>query len=180
MESLRGQLLVASPSLIEPNFRRTVVLIGEHNEQGALGVVLNRPSPAAVEEAAPPLAGLVRDGERLFIGGPVQPDGAVVIAQFDYPDAAGLLVFDSIGFLIGDVDLAALDGVRRARVFAGHAGWGAGQLEGELETSAWILEPALDEDVFAETPEGLWSSVLRRKGGRFAMLAMMPVDPSLN
>ena len=180
MESLRGQLLVAGPGLLEPTFRRTVVLVGEHNEEGALGVVLNRPTPAAVEEAAPPLAGLVGANERLFVGGPVQPEGAVVIAEFDFPDAAGLVVFDSIGFLVGDVDLEALAGVRRARVFAGHAGWGAGQLEAEIEMSAWILEPALPEDVFAEEPEGLWTSVLRRKGGRFAMLAMMPVDPSLN
>ena len=180
MESLRGQLLIASPTLVEPTFRRTVVLIGEHNEEGALGVVLNRPAAASVEEAAPPLAGLAREGERLFVGGPVQPQGAVVLAQFEYPDAAGLLVFDSIGFLIGDVDPDELVGVRRARVFAGYAGWGGGQLETEIEMSAWMLEPALPEDVFAQDPETLWNSVLRRKGGRFAMLALMPLDPSSN
>jgi putative transcriptional regulator len=180
VESLRGQLLIASPSLIEPTFRRTVVLVGEHNEEGALGVVLNRPTPAPVEEAAPPLAGLAGEGGRLFVGGPVQPQGAVVLAQFEFPDAAGLLVFDSVGFLIGDVDPGELVGVRRARVFAGYAGWGGGQLEAEIELSAWMLEPAQPEDVFAAQPETLWSSVLRRKGGRFAMLAMMPLDPSLN
>lgn len=180
MESLRGQLLIASPSLLEPNFRRTVVLVGEHNQEGALGVVLNRPAPASAQEAAPPLAALVGAGEPLFLGGPVQPQSAVVVAQFDYPDAAGLVVFDSIGFLIGEVDPESVHGVRRARVFAGYAGWGAGQLEAELEMSAWMLEPAQPDDVFAEEPERLWSGVLRRKGGRFAMLAMMPVDPSLN
>lgn len=180
MESLRGQLLIASPSLVEPTFHRAVVLVGEHNDDGALGVVLNRPTPASVEEAAPPLAGLVGDGERLFVGGPVQQESAVVVAEFEYPDAAGLVVFDSVGFLMGDVDPDSLVGIRRARVFAGYAGWGAGQLEAELELSAWILEPAVPEDVFAHEPEGLWSSVLRRKGGRFAMLAMMPLDPSLN
>ena len=137
-------------------------------------------APSSVEEAAPPLAGLAREGERLFVGGPVQPQGAVVLAQFEYPDAAGLLVFDSIGFLIGDVDPDELVGVRRARVFAGYAGWGGGQLETEIEMSAWMLEPALPEDVFAQDPETLWNSVLRRKGGRFAMLALMPLDPSSN
>ena len=166
VESLRGQLLVASPSLIEPTFHRTVVLVGEHNEEGALGVVLNRPAAAPVEP--------------LFVGGPVQPQSAVVVAEFEYPDAAGLIVFDSIGFLMGEVDPETIQGVRRARVFAGYAGWGAGQLEAEIELSAWMLDPAQPEDVFAEQPERLWSSVLRRKGGRFAMLAMMPLDPSLN
>lgn len=180
MESLRGQLLVASPSLIEPTFHRTVVLVGEHNEEGALGVVLNRPAAASVGDAAPPLAGLVGGGEPLFVGGPVQPQSAVVVAEFEYPDAAGLIVFDSIGFLMGEVDPETIQGVRRARVFAGYAGWGAGQLEAEIELSAWMLDPAQPEDIFSEQPERLWSSVLRRKGGRFAMLAMMPLDPSLN
>jgi putative transcriptional regulator len=180
VESLRGQLLIASPSLLEPNFHRAVVLIGEHNEEGALGVVLNRPAPASVQEAAPPLAPLVGGEESLFIGGPVQSEAAVVVAEFEYPDAAGLVVFDSIGFLMGEVDPLSVQGVRRARVFAGYAGWGAGQLEAELELSAWMLEPATPGDVFSDQPAGLWSAVLRRKGGRYAMLALMPVDPSLN
>ena len=179
-ESLRGRLLIAGPALFDPNFRRTVLLIGEHNEEGALGVVLNRPSPSTVEEVVPPLAEIVGMEERLFVGGPVQPQSAVLLAQFEHPDSADLLVFDSIGFLMGEVEAEAVRDVRRARVFAGYAGWGPGQLEAELEQDSWIVEPARPEDVFTDEPERLWSSILRRKGGRFAMLALMPFDPSLN
>jgi putative transcriptional regulator len=179
-ESHRGKLLIAGAGLFDANFRRTVVLIGEHNDEGALGVVLNRPSPATVEEVVAPLAGIVGPHELVFVGGPVQPQSAVLLAQFEHPDSADLLVFDSIGFLMGDVEAAAIPQVRRARVFAGYAGWGPGQLEAELEEESWILETAFPEDVFSEDPEGLWSSVLRRKGGRFEMLALMPFDPSLN
>src|SRR5947209_15189398 len=96
-ETLRGQLLIAGASLFDPNFRRTVVLIGEHNQEGALGVVLNRPASVSVEEAVPPLGPLVVRGDRLFLGGPVQPQTPVILAEFEFPDSAGLLVFDSIG-----------------------------------------------------------------------------------
>lgn len=180
MESLKGQLLIAGPTLVDPNFWRTVVLIGEHNEEGALGVVLNRPATVTVDEAAPALSPLVHQGESVFIGGPVQPESAVVLADVEHPDFAGLIVFGSIGFLMGEVDPQALDGVRRARVFAGYAGWGAGQLEAEMEDESWIVEPAWPEDVFTDQPEGLWSSVLHRKGGRYAIISTMPPDPSLN
>jgi putative transcriptional regulator len=180
MQSLRGQLLIAGPTLIDPNFWRSVVLIGEHNEEGALGVVLNRPASVTVDDAAPSLAKLVHEGEPVFIGGPVQPESAVVLADVEHPDFAGLIVFGSIGFLMGEVDPDAVDGIRRARVFAGYAGWGAGQLETEMEDESWIVEPALPEDVFADAPEGLWSAVLLRKGGKYAILSTMPPDPSLN
>src|SRR2546426_9658385 len=160
VESLRGQLLIASPTLVEPTFRRTVVLVGEHNEEGALGVVLNRPAGASVEEAAPPLAGLAGEGERLFVGGPVQPQGAVVLAQVEYPDAAGLLVFDSIGFLIGDVDPDELVGGWRDRGFAGYAGGGGGQLEAENEMWAGEPEPARPEDGLPPDPQKPWGPVL--------------------
>jgi putative transcriptional regulator len=180
VESLKGNLLIAGAGLIDPNFRRTVVLVGEHNAEGALGVVLNRPAPVPVSEVAPPLAALVGGDDPVFFGGPVQPEAAVVVAEFEHPELAGLLVFDSIGFLIGDVPAEAALGLRRARVFAGYAGWGAGQLEAELEVASWILEPALPGDVFAVEPDQLWTTVLRRKGGDFALLATMPLDPSMN
>src|SRR5438876_5902673 len=102
VESLKGQLLIASGSLFDPNFRRTVVLIGEHNEEGALGVVLNRPAPVTIEEAVPPLASIVAPDDTLFFGGPVQPQSPVVLAEFEHPDFADLLVFGSIGFLTGE------------------------------------------------------------------------------
>jgi putative transcriptional regulator len=181
MESLRGQLLVAAPDLLDPNFRRTVVLVGEHGEEGAMGVVLNRPSPVTVEVAVPPLSGLVQEHDVVHVGGPVQSQAIVVLGDFnDLADAAALVV-GSIGFLRGEIESADdVSELQRARVFAGYAGWGPGQLEGEIAESAWIVEPALPEDVFSEDPEGLWSAVLRRKGGPFAVLATIPLDPSAN
>jgi len=180
MESLRGHLLIAGPSLADPNFHRTVVLVGHHDEAGAVGVILNRESDVEVAEAVPPLAGVVEPGARLFIGGPVERQAAVVVADFEHPERANVVAFDSIGFLPEETDADELGGLRRARVFAGYAGWGAGQLEAEMEEGSWIAEPAVAADVFTEEPEGLWSGVLRRKGPRYRLLASMPLDPSMN
>jgi len=181
MESLRGQLLIASPVIVDPNFRRTVVLIAEHGDEGAMGVVLNRPSDALVQDAASPLEVLVESGSQIFSGGPVEPAAVVVLAEFDDPAEAATIVVGDVGFMRSDADpVDAGDRMRRARVFAGYAGWGGGQLEAELEGDAWILEPATPELVFAEDVDGLWSEVLRRKGGEFAIIATMPPDPSMN
>jgi len=180
VESLKGYLLVAGPRLLDPNFRRTVVLVGEHSEEGALGVVLNRASESTVVESVPELASLVSGDDPVHVGGPVQPSAIVVLADFADPERAGALVLDSVGFLPAEVDPDELGELRRARVFAGYAGWGPGQLDGELEEGSWIVEPALTEDVFTPDPDALWSDVLRRKGGPFRVLALMPPDPSLN
>jgi len=181
MESLRGQLLVAGPDLLDPNFRRSVLLVGEHGEEGAMGVVLNRPSPVSVGDAVPPLAELVDEDELVHVGGPVQPQAIVVLGDFRDPAEAASLVLGSIGFLPGEIETAAdVGSLARARVFAGYAGWGPGQLESEIAEESWIIEPALPEDVFTDEPEDLWSAVLRRKGGPFAVLALMPPDPSSN
>lgn len=183
-DSLRGHLLVAGPSLVDPNFRRSVVLVGEHGEEGAMGVVLNRPSAVSVADAVEPLATLpgLDDGrDSVFVGGPVQPQAIVVLGEFEEPERAGSLVFGTIGFLPGEIeDPAEVGELNRARVFAGYAGWSPGQLEGELEEGSWIVEPAESDDVFTEDPDGLWSSVLRRKGGPYSVLALMPPEPSLN
>ena len=181
MESLRGNLLVASPALLDPNFLRTVVLVVEHGEEGALGLVLNRPTEASVEEAVPGLADLVEEGALVFVGGPVQPEAVMVAAELDDPAEAAAIVFGDVGMLPGVEDPATLAAAtRRTRVFAGYAGWGAGQLEAELAEEAWIVEAAVPEDVFGEAPEKLWSDVLRRKGGQYAIVARMPSDPSMN
>jgi putative transcriptional regulator len=172
--------LIAGPTLLDPNFWRTVVLVGEHSDEGALGVVLNRSSETPVEEALPELTLLAEDLGAVHVGGPVQPSAVVVLADFVDPDAAETLVLDSVGFLPSEVEPDTLGELRRARVYAGYAGWGPGQLDGELEEGSWIVEPARPEDVFTDDPEGLWSDVLRRKGGPFAVLAAMPPDPSLN
>jgi len=181
MESLRGRLLIAGPNLWDPNFRRAVVLVGQHDDDGAVGVVLNRPMDVSVDEVVPALAGLVEPGERLFFGGPVQPHSVVVVADFEDPSASEIIALDSIGFLPPDVDTEDVAGIRRARIFAGYAGWGSGQLETELhEHGSWIVEPAAPDDVFKSDPEQLWTDVLRRKGPEFDLLRTMPVDPSAN
>ena len=143
VDSLRGHLLVAGPGLDDPNFRRTVVLVGEHGDEGAMGVVLNRVSPVTVEDAVPPMAALVGPDELVYVGGPVQPQAVVVLADFVDPRRAEALVVDDVGFLPGELDDAADVGeLRSVRVFAGYAGWAAGQLEGELEEGSWLVFPA--------------------------------------
>ena len=180
-ESLRGQLLIASPALFDPNFRRAVVLVTEHTDDGAMGLVLSRPTEAAVADAVPPLEDLVEPGACVYVGGPVQPTAVVVLVEFADTEESAALVVGDVGFVRADVEPGALPvSTRRARVFAGYAGWGEGQLEAELEQDSWIVEPAVPDDVFADDAEALWSTVLRRKGGQFAVVALMPPDPSVN
>jgi putative transcriptional regulator len=184
VESTRGQLLIAGPNLGDPHFWRTVVLIVEHNDEGALGLVLNRPSESTVGEALPQLVELVDPGEDVLVGGPVRQSAVIVLAEFEDPGDAALLAFDDIGILgtsasgPGSAEPGA--GVRAARAFAGHAGWGPGQLDGELERGDWILEPARRSDAFTTEPRELWPEVLTRKGGNYALIARMPADPSMN
>ncbi|MBA2740651.1 MAG: YqgE/AlgH family protein [Actinobacteria bacterium] len=180
MSSLKGHLLVAAPSLIDPNFRRSVVLLGEHGDDGALGLILNRASDSTVDAAVPELTALVDGNESIHVGGPVQPSAIVILAEFAEPERAESLVLADIGFVPAESDPELLGELRRARVFAGYAGWGPGQLDDELGEGSWIVEPAVPEDVFTTDPDDLWSEVLRRKGGRFGVLALMPPDPSLN
>jgi putative transcriptional regulator len=179
-ESLRGRLLIASPALVDPNFARSVVLITEHGPEGAMGVVLNRPSEIEVGDVAPEL-NVVVEGEPVFVGGPVQPQALVVLAEFDDATAAAWIVVADVGFVAAETEYSELsDVVRRGRVYAGYSGWGAGQLEAELAEEAWIVEPPLPAELFPDDPEALWQDVLARKGGQFALIARMPDDPSLN
>ena len=181
MDSLAGHLLIASPSIHDPNFRRTVVFITAHTDDGAVGVILNRRSEATVGEAVPQLAPLADLEDPVFVGGPVNPDGVAVLAEFDDPDDAGVVVFDGVGFVALDEVLEGeAPDVQRRRVFAGVAGWGPEQLEGELERDDWIVERADADDIFTDDPDELWSAVLRRKGGGYELVARMPFDPSLN
>jgi len=180
MKSLRGQLLISSGDLYDPNFRHTVTLVGEHNSDGALGVVLNRVLDLTVEQALPPLSELVPPGEPLFQGGPVQPEGAVLLAEVSDPALLDIAVLGSVGFLIGEIPADIRENILRARVFAGYAGWAPGQLEAEMDAGSWIIEPARVEDVFTDKPDLLWSNVLKRKGPEYHLLARMPYDPSMN
>ena len=179
--SLKGQLLIASANLSDPNFFRTVVLVTEHTPEGAMGLVLNRPSELEVSSAIPELAGLLDGDAPVYIGGPVQPNAVVALAELDDPGRAAALVLGSVGFIRPDEEPTSLaDEISSLRVFAGYSGWGEGQLEAELDEEAWYLEPAQPGDVFSEQPDGLWAEVLRRKGGPFALLARLPIDPSVN
>jgi putative transcriptional regulator len=181
VESLAGQLLLASPALFDPNFRRTVVLIGVHSEEGAMGVVLNRPSDLTVGEAVPQLEQAVEREELVYVGGPVQPTSIVLLAEFLDTSPAGLMVVDRVGFPAPDTGIDELrQATVRGRVFAGYAGWGEGQLDAEVDHGDWIAHAAQPEDVFTEEPAELWGAVLTRKGGGYALLARMPVDPSVN
>src|SRR3954469_20546853 len=181
MGFLEGHLLVASPAMSDPNFARTVVAIANHDEDGALGIILNRPSETEVVEAVPELDGVVDGDEVVYVGGPVQPASIVVLAEFEDPAEAAYLVVDAVGLVSDRTGLERLDvATARRRVYAGYTGWGPGQLEAELEREDWIVEPARPEDVFAQDPGRLWGSVLQRKGGQFRLLARMPVDPSVN
>lgn len=180
MDTLKGSLLISGGGLFDPNFRHTVVLIGSHDERGAVGVILNRALELTVAQAVPALAALTGPTDLLFQGGPVAPNEAVLLVEVP---AAGLLdvpVFESVGFLTGDVPVKLASEIRRARVFVGHAGWGPGQLEAELEAGGWIVEPARPDDVFTAEPAALWRQLLERMGPPYAALARIPFDPRVN
>jgi putative transcriptional regulator len=174
-ETLRGQLLVAAPILHDPNFHRTVVLVAEHGEEGAMGLVLNRPTDTSVDDALPELVPLTGAGEPVYVGGPVALESVLAVAELDDPDDSSELLFGAVGF-VQEPDVPVL----RGRVFVGYAGWSAGQLEAELEEESWLVIPAETDDLFSDDPDGLWSTVLRRQGGPYALLSLMPPDPSLN
>ena len=183
LESLRGRLLVATPGLLDPNFFRSVVLLLEHNDGGALGVVLNRPTDTGVAEALPAWAPMTAEPAVVFTGGPVQPDSAIGLGLASLGD-------DLDGFApllggVGSVDLSRdPDDVRpapeRLRVFAGYSGWGEGQLEGEIVQASWFVVDADPGDAWTRDPSGLWRAVLRRQRGRLALFADCPTDPTTN
>ncbi len=172
--SLRGKLLIAAPQLLD-YFRRTVLLVVEHTGDGAMGVVLNRPTENEVAEVVPELADLAGEGQLVHAGGPVSPDAVVALGDFDDPSTAGTPIAGPLGLLDPEQEHP---GLRRLRVYAGYAGWGPGQLDSELREGAWIVEQAAADDPFADSD--LWPAVLQRKGGAYSLLASMPIDPTLN
>ena len=173
-----GRLLVSSPALVDPHFRRTVVLLTHHDEEGAVGLVLSRPSALTIAEAVPDLGPLPFVDEIVYVGGPVEPEAVIVLAEYTDPQPADPIV-GAVGFLSPSPEREPAE-LRRARVFAGYAGWGGGQLEGELNARDWIVVDAEPDDVFARDPDVLWRAVVARQGGRYALLASMPFDPNLN
>lgn len=187
--TLVGRLLVATPLLGDPNFRRAVVLIVEHEpEEGTLGVVLNRPTQVPVAQVLRSWTELVSGPPVVFRGGPVSPDSAVALALVPGDDEPlgwrpleGIPVMSRIGLVDLDTppEILAAE-ISRFRVFAGYAGWGSGQLQAEIDEGAWYVLAAEPGDAFASEPESLWTSVLRRQGGDLALVATFPDDPSMN
>lgn len=181
--SLAGSLLVASPTLDDPNFSRTVVLLLDHDSDGALGVVLNRPSDIAACDALPRWADVASEPAVVHVGGPVTPEAVVCLGRLR--QGVSPVGWTPLAGPIGAVDLdqeptemaGVLDGLR---LFAGYAGWGAGQLEAELRLGGWLVVAAESDDAFSAEPERLWSRVLRRQRGELAMLHTMPLDPTNN
>lgn len=183
LRSLAGRLLVATPGLGDPNFRRTVVLLLRHDDDGALGVVLNRPVPVSTGDALPAWADAVTPPATLFQGGPVGLDGALGVVTL-VPGGGGVVV-DRLAGPFGLVDLDAdpadgLPGVTGVRVFVGYAGWSADQLEAEVAAGDWYVLDARPGDVTTPEPDLLWRRVLRRQGGTLAIVSTFPEDPSLN
>jgi putative transcriptional regulator len=153
--------------------------MADHDANGALGLVLNHRSDVTVEDAVPPLASAVAGDATVSIGGPVQQDAVVILADLADPDDLDLPIIGSVGILTGTLGEGVLDTARAVRVFAGYAGWGPGQLERELDEDAWLTLPALASDAFAD-PDTLWADVVHRLGRDHAFLSTMPVDPTLN
>ncbi|MFF2407426.1 YqgE/AlgH family protein [Streptomyces sp. NPDC058092] len=183
VSSLTGRLLVATPALADPNFDRAVVLLLDHDEEGSLGVVLNRPTPVGVGDVLMSWAGLTGEPGVVFQGGPVSLDSALGVAVI--PGDEGPLGWRRVYGAIGLVDLEAPPELLAAalgslRIFAGYAGWGPGQLEKELAEGAWYVVESEPGDVSSPRPEHLWRAVLRRQRSELAMIATYPDDPSLN
>jgi putative transcriptional regulator len=186
-ELAAGRRLGATPSLVDPNFANAVVLLLDHDGDGTLGVILNRPSAITVESVLPDWAGSVDPPEVLFEGGPVSPDAALAVALVPQvgPDAADPIgfrcLFDRMGIIDLDTPREVLaPAITRMRVFAGYSGWGGGQLQAEIDEGAWYVVDSTAADVFAAEPGGLWSAVLRRQPGSLAWVSTRPADPNLN
>ena len=184
MSPFKGRLLIASPALRDPNFDRTIVLMLHHDEDGAVGLVLNHPSQMAVAEALPQWEGAAAAPPVLFFGGPVDPSSAICLARMrpgPDPVEGWLPVIGRIGTLDLTRDPAETAGrLEDLRVFSGYSGWGPGQLEGELEGGAWLVVEPVHDDPFTTDPAGLWRAVLRRQPGRLAWLAQFPDDVHAN
>jgi putative transcriptional regulator len=184
MTGFVGRLLVATPRLDEPTFRRTVILLLDHNDEGALGLVVNRPMDVDVSSVLPAWQPYTTEPGRLFQGGPVQLDSALGLVAVPGDDEEPL----GVKRLLGSVGLVDLDtppqvvagSVAGLRIFAGYSGWSGGQLEAEIKEGAWFVVDAEPRDAFSDRPDQLWRDVLRRQGGDLAFVAMYPDDVACN
>lgn len=176
-----GRLLVALPALDDPNFARSVVLVLEHDEEGALGLVLNRPTTTPIDEVLHGWSSLAAEPANLYGGGPVEPQAVVGLAVARGRATPGVGITDRIRTVDPTDDPALLAGeVERARIFAGYSGWAPGQLEAELAQDAWLVVDAAPDDVVSARPEDLWHTVMGRQEGSAKLMGTFPDDPRLN
>jgi putative transcriptional regulator len=187
-EGLAGKLLVASPTLQSAAFSRTVIAMLEHNDEGALGVIINRPGDASLLEVVPPVAEIASAPAVLFSGGPVEPNVAIALGVVEPTVTNGGMQSEAWRSIVGPLVTVDLDydpsllaaSLRELRVFAGYAGWSGGQLEGEIEEGAWFVVDRLPGDAFVDFPDLLWAAVLRRQRWPLCAVASFPFDPSMN
>jgi putative transcriptional regulator len=181
----KGRLLLATPPLEDDNFDRTVVFVLEHQRDGAIGVVINRPSDEALDEPLDRWIELQLAPSSVFSGGPVEENALIALAETTGElDESGDYLSPIVG-TIASADLTAdpalvAPEVKGVRIFRGYAGWGPGQLEVEIEAGAWLVLDSEPGDVFSDDPDELWRNVLRRQPGRLAWLADVPDDLSSN
>jgi putative transcriptional regulator len=181
----KGRLLVATPPLDDPNFDRAVVYMLEHQPDGALGVVVNRPTGETLDEPLDRWNDLQASPGSVFAGGPVEPDALIALALSERPVEEASDELAPISGRVATADLTSdpvmvAGQVQAVRVFRGYAGWGPGQLEGEIEAGSWLVLDAQPDDIFDDEPDDLWRAILRRQGGRLAWLADVPDDLSAN
>jgi putative transcriptional regulator len=187
-DGMRGKLLVASPNLRGATFHRTVIAILEHTSDGALGVVVNRPGDIPLSDVAPSVADLASEPAVLFSGGPVEPQAAIALGMLPTGSPAAAMPAEGWRPVVPPLVTIDLDhdptvlasAMRGLRVFAGYAGWGAGQLESEIEQGAWYVVDSLPLDPFFAAPEQLWTAVLRRQPWPLSAIAHFPLDPTEN
>jgi putative transcriptional regulator len=184
IDDATGKLLVATPRTGGSVFRRSVVLVLQHDEAGAQGVVLNHPLNAFVSSVLPPWQDFVTDPPNVFQGGPVALDSALGLVSVlgDRREPMGVrLLFGGIGLVDLDIPpLVVMPEVAGLRIFAGYAGWSDGQLEQEIQDGGWYVVESEARDAFTAEPARLWSTVLRRQRGNLAFVASLPEDPTLN
>jgi putative transcriptional regulator len=185
MQPAAGSLLIASATLVDPNFARCVLLVLESNGDGSLGVILNQPSETPVGEVLDSWRDVVNPPDVFFRGGPVELNAALAVGHLtggasDTPEGwreltgpLGLVDLDSPP----DDFLGRLNGLR---IYAGYSGWGAGQLDDEIDEGSWHVVPAQRSDLFSENPDRLWAEILRRQPPPLSMLATLPEDATLN
>lgn len=181
--SLKGRLVLATPLLDDPNFHRAVVLVVEHGDHGALGLVLNRPSAIEVDAPLSPWRGFASSPPVLFAGGPVAPEAVIALTRVTGAAPAGAFqaIFDDVGVLDLTADADATGAaIADLRIFTGYAGWGGAQLEAEIGQGAWFVVGAEPRDAFTSGPDHLWRDVLRRQPPPLRRYALYPPDPSMN